>query len=179
MTITLSDSETLTLYDDDADGTPDRAIYTETWMNQDQTMGSETDEYVLTWSDATHWTANLQHFVEFGSWNTDGTPLTIVDEGESTDITWQIRDATTGKVAEITFTNTWMESDGSGGTTTVTSTTDVELFDNTGVDGTGGPDGLPDSYTAVEVEGGVTYVESGVVTGWEFGSQGDRESLQT
>jgi hypothetical protein len=168
--ITLSNDETVTLYDDDNDTVLDRAVYEESWILPGGDTESYTEEYRLTWVGDT-WTANAIEHVQLSNWDTDGRPLTVVDDhGADVSITWQPRDASNGKIATVVYNDSWTETDASNNQVTLTSETTVELFDNQNLDGTSSPDGdgHPDTFALTEVEGSQTYTATGEITDIEF-----------
>ncbi|MBT4944937.1 MAG: hypothetical protein HON27_02075 [Candidatus Marinimicrobia bacterium] len=152
----LSDSETLTFLDNNSDEIIDKIVYEESWEESDGTIASDTGGYSITWNSATEWTANALHYLQFTSWDIDGTPLTVDDGGSNISISWQERNATTGKVSEILFSNTWIETDDLGNETTHSSQTTVSSFDSD-------DNGIPDTFSFVESEDGVMYTGEGVL----------------
>jgi len=137
-------SNTGKLYDYSGDGVVDQVDIEERYTNESGQPETDVDSYIVTWSDATHFTANKFEMVEFGGFDANGRPTYLIDDygNENETITWQARDAN-GVVATI--------SDEDGDV--------VTLYDNNG-------DTLPDAFRSTEEEDGVTYTVTGRLEGW-------------
>ncbi len=87
---TISASEKGSLYDNElGDGIVDSLIVTSSSTEGGQVQ-TDTSNYRLVWSDATHWTAHsLQELVFGTSYDSSGRPTTVMMEGAVRTIAWQ------------------------------------------------------------------------------------------
>ena len=93
-TFTPSSTESAYLYDDDSNGVIDRMKDVETWTDQSGHSNTNTNNYQLTWTDQTHWTAHYTEKLTFGStYGANGGPQTIWLDGQEHAITWQTKGA--------------------------------------------------------------------------------------
>jgi len=141
------------LLDTDLNGTIDRATNIETYYDYNHVQQTDTEEYIITWSDATHFTArSIFNDIEFGStFDSQGRPTTIPmydynPDGEDirvdVPITWQARDA-------YNVIGTF-----------VTEETSNKLLDTNG-------DNLPDEFSMRDIYDDITYTTTAKLIGWE------------
>ena len=91
-TFKISSTETGKLYDDDGNGVIDRMKDVETWTDQSGQSHTNTNNYQLTWTDQTHWTAHYTETWTFGStYDDNGRPATLWFDGREHTIAWQTK----------------------------------------------------------------------------------------
>ena len=145
------------LLDTDLNGVVDRATNTETYYDYNHVQQTDTEEYIITWSDATHFTArSIFNEIEFGStFDSQGRPTTIPmynynPDGEDirvdVPITWQARDAYNVVGTFVTEDELGKESG--------------KFLDTNG-------DNLPDQVSMRDIYDDITYTTTAKLIGWE------------
>ena len=95
-------SETVKLFDDDGNGVIDRMEQTGT---DPSGLHTETNNYSITWTDTTHWTAHYTETLTFGSsYDGNGRPTTLWLNGNEQAIVWETT-VVDNVVARVSFIN--------------------------------------------------------------------------
>jgi uncharacterized delta-60 repeat protein len=156
-----SEPGTWSLRDSDLNGVVDHLTNASTYFDYNNVQQTDTDEYAITWSDTTHFTASrIDRTIDFGTtFDSQGRPTTITyytsgateqdgDVRNDVPIVWQAK-GSDNVVATFSFT----------------STTNTEAFSGKFFDTNG--DAIPDQISVIVTDHGVTNTETGRLYGWE------------